>query len=213
VNGKVLKQVRLEPAKMITDTTVDIPASALPAGDAKVELRSTGGRVYYQAELKQAMVRPHFEAAAPDKGFTIERSFYLMQPTRLADGTMKLLPSERPVTSAPSGSILRCVLSVKNSKDRRFMQFECPMPSNLHIAEREDPLEGENWSFWWAQTVIRSDRIEFFCDYLREKSETIAFMVRAESPGVASALPATAMNMYDPTDRTSSADTTFEVTR
>ncbi|MHB8635690.1 MAG: MG2 domain-containing protein [Fimbriimonadaceae bacterium] len=217
VNGKVVRTVALDPKRAEdSDVTVDLPIEVLPVGTLTVQLRrhgASGGRVYYCGVLTQMVTAPSFEASSSDPGFTVSRKFYVLEPKQLSDGSLKLLPSSTPVNRVPSGSIVQCVVTIASSRPRNFIQVECPTPSNCHVTEREDPLEGEDWAWWWCSTVIRDDKIAFFARTLPAGVKNIRYTMRAESPGDGSALPIVAVNMYDPTERASSADADLEVVR
>jgi len=188
----------------------------LPVGELTVELRrhgEAGGRVYYGGQLSQMVTAPKFEASSSDPGFSVSRKFFVLEARQLVDGTLKLLPSSTPVDRAPSGSIVQCEITITTDRDRRFIQVECPTPSNCHVTEREDPLEGEEWTWWWSGTVIRDDKIAFFAGFLPRGTQRIAYTMRAEAPGSGSALPIIAVNMYDPTEHASSAENPMEVVR
>jgi len=213
INGRPWKRVTLDPSAATPEVTLEIPRSELPVGSSRVGLQTNGdGTCYYTAELRQFDVRPEFVAESPVPGLTIERKVYRLESRRLESGTMRLLPSARPVDEARPGDILRVELTIQTDMPREFLLIEEPTPSNCRVMEREEIGEYEEWSYWWSRTVVRDDRVAFFARSMPAGTHKIQYQMRAEGPGVGSSLPAVLANMYDPGQRASSAETRLKVT-
>jgi hypothetical protein len=197
------------------ETTFNVPIGQLPAGKFKVELRpqASPARIVYAAQMSQVAVGQGLSAHSSDPDLSVTREYYTMHPERMLNGSLGMVRSKTAATQVPTGTIVMCKLTINCKKDGEFMELESPTPTNCHVTDREDPMEGEEWSDWWSQTVIRSDRIAFFARYLKAGSNEIIYRMRAESIGTSTAMPVTVQNMYDPTDRATSDATTLEVTK
>lgn len=216
VNGRVTRTVHLDPRKLDqTDATISLPTASLPVGPVSIELKrhETTGRLYYGATFTQVETAAKFAPTTSEDGFSVSRRFFVLEPRPIEDGSLRLLPSAQPVERAPTGSIVQCEITVNSNRPRDFIEIECPTPSNCHITDREDPGDGETWSWWYSGTVIRDDRIAFFAQSLPKGVSVIKFLMRAEAPGAGSALPVTAVNMYDPAERATSSDNPLGVVR
>jgi uncharacterized protein YfaS (alpha-2-macroglobulin family) len=91
------------------------------------------------------------------------------------------------------------------------MMVEDPIPSGCRITEREYLSEGEMWSYWWSQTVVRDDRAAFFIRYMPAGVQKLSYTMRAEQVGLGHALPPYVTNMYDPEQMASGGETLLKV--
>jgi uncharacterized protein YfaS (alpha-2-macroglobulin family) len=213
VNGKLVKTVHVGPAEVVSpDFNVVVPIKDLQASNS-VEIKSSNGtRCFASLSLRQVDTSLPLSAKTSDK-LSIERKYYVMEARPLEDGTLQLLPSKKPIEKAKSGDIIRVELTIDNPRDREFIMIEDPTPSNCRVTEREVLGEYEEWMNWWSQTVVRDDRTAFFSRFLNHGVTTLTYSMRAERIGVSRSLPATIMNMYDPSQVASSSETAIEVTR
>jgi hypothetical protein len=213
VNGRPIRTLRIDKDTLTApDFQFDLPVNALRPGDNRVEFRKAGGGVcYYSINTRQTVVQDRVGPLVSGPGWSVERRFYLLSAQRLEDGTLRMLPSEQPVGQARRGDILRCEVVVKTDRPRQFVMVEAPIPSNVHVTEREDPGEYEEWYWWFDKIVVRDNRVAFFSRELEIGEHRFTFNCQAEGIGKAAALPANAFNMYDPTDRASSGSLSLEV--
>jgi uncharacterized protein YfaS (alpha-2-macroglobulin family) len=100
------------------------------------------------------------------------------------------------------------VVTITSDRPLEYVLVEVPTPSNLRVVENDSP---EEWSWWYSDMQVLDDKIAFFMRYVPQGTSTIEYHVRAEAPGIASALPATAYAMYNDTRRGSSAALQLEV--
>lgn len=213
VNGKPVRTVQLNP-KVLNDRnwTVSVPRKDLGAGDVKIQIHSSGpGRCYYSAQMRSLDVDSLLRPESSDPAISVERAYYKLEPRRLMNGTMKLMPSEKPVDSFQSGDLIRVELTFKVKEFRQFVLIDEPVPSSCHVQERDEIGPYENWGYWWSRTVIRDDRLAFFCTELPIGENKIAYTLRAEQSGKVRVLPTTVGNMYDPSHTVSTAENTIEV--
>ncbi|HSI73964.1 MAG TPA: hypothetical protein VK934_12375, partial [Fimbriimonas sp.] len=191
---------------------IKLPIKQLKPGENTVKIETSGGRAYYTVQLQQFDTAADM-AAQPGKGLSVERQYYLLEPQRLENGDMRLMPSKQEITQIKSGELVRVVLKIKSDRPRQYMMLEDPLPSNCRAMERGELESGEEWGWWWSKTVLRDDRITFFATYLEKGDNEIAYTMRAESPGTGIGLPSRLENMYDPSQSATGAVSRLEVTR
>ncbi|RYG43113.1 hypothetical protein EON79_17615, partial [bacterium] len=213
VNGRERGTIALDP-KVLDDPSriLTIPRSELGEGAVSVEIRKSGeGRCYYSLAYSGLEVAKPLGAAATDKGLDVVRRVYKLEPQRLENGEMRLLPSKEPVTSFENGDLVRVELTINSDVPREFVMGEEPTPSSCRVNERTElnPYEEKTW--WWSRTVVRDDRLAFFARDLPKGESKITYNMRAEQAGTASALPARIENMYDPGRWASTAETMIQV--
>ena len=211
LNGKTLKSFSIKSGVESALMQVQVPVIDLRPGENRVEIRSTGkSGILYTAQTKQC-IRSESLAAMPAGGLSVSRSYYRLESRRMEDGTQRLLPSEKPVTTVNSGDVIQCRLTITSDQDREFMLIEDRTPSNVRITEREDPGLDDSWDYWWSRTVVLDDRAAFFSRRIPKGTSKITYMFRAEGSGTSQALPALVSNMYDPSRRASSAENLLTV--
>jgi uncharacterized protein YfaS (alpha-2-macroglobulin family) len=191
------------------DKVYKVPISQLKVGQNEVHFNG-GPTAFYAVTLKQYVAEPQLEAV-PAKGFTVERNYYKLESQRMEDGTLKMMPSHQPVTDYHSGDILQCQVRIHSDFGRSYILVEIPTPSGCHVTDREEPDEGESWSFWWSRTVILDDKVAMFATSMPSGDNMMTFNLRAENPGSCRALPTTAYNMYDASDGASSSEVALQV--
>ncbi|HWD40357.1 MAG TPA: MG2 domain-containing protein [Fimbriimonas sp.] len=212
LNGQELKRITVDPSKADSpDLTLRVPVAQLRDGPNRLELVSPNGKPYYAAELRQYDVRGHIPQILEDKQFSVQRNYYRMEARQQDDGTLKLLPSKDPITTARPGDVVRCVLKVYCAAPVNFLMIEDPIPSNCRVTDREDPDEGQDWTFWWSSIVIRDDRVSLFARQMPSGMHVLEYTMRVEGPGKAAALPTYVEDMYDPNINTSGGETDLEV--
>lgn len=211
VNGQERGSFTLDPRSDEPAKTVEIPRKEL-GEEMKIEIRATG-KVYRTVALSGFEVTPKLEAKATDRGLTVDRKTYLMEARRVSNGEMRLLPSEKPITSFKNGDVVRVELTIRSDVPREFVLVEEPTPSSCRVTERTELEEFDQKDWWWSRTLILDDHLAFFARNLPKGESKIVYHMRAEAAGQATALPAHAANMYDPGRWASTAETRVEVAK
>jgi len=212
LNGQPFKSVAVSPASISNSLKVDIPFTELRAGDNRIDIRVNGqGNCYYSIESSQVANTGELAQTLTGEDLRIKRTYHRLQPRRLDDGTMRLLPSKEAIDEIDAGDLIRVVLTIESKKDREFMMIEDPVPSGCEITERKNP--DDEWDRWWSRTDIRDNRIVFFARSLPKGTNIIEYTMRAELPSRARAMPTTLSNMYDPDVRASTGEQRLEVAR
>jgi alpha-2-macroglobulin len=210
VNGALESTLRLGRAAD-PSLTVEIPMGRLRNGTNRVEFRGPGsGSVYYSAELRQSVVSDQLARLVNGSGLNVGREYRLMAPRRMEDGTIRFRPSPQPVQSVRSGQVVQCEIVVETKERREFLMIEDPVPSNLQVMASSDSIV-HDWNSIWSRMIVRDDRVAFFVRELPAGRHVFRYTMRAENPGVASALPGVVYNMYEPEVRGSGSATRIEV--
>lgn len=214
VNGGTPRTFHFDPANQFNSVLkVTIPVSELKPGTNKVEFRRTGpeGLCYYGAELKQIELADKLLPIQTNSGLTVSRNYYLLAPQRMESGSLELRPLKQATQDVKSGDLVRVELLISSDVDREYIMIEDPIPSGCRITEREYVDENEEWTNWWAQTIVRDDRAAFFVRYMRKGVQKLTYTVRAEQIGLGHALPTSVSNMYDPTQSASGGENLLQV--
>jgi uncharacterized protein YfaS (alpha-2-macroglobulin family) len=213
VNGKEVRQITFDRESLFRpDLQVTVPMADLIVGKNEIKIAQSGQAVcYYAADLKQVIPDSQLGTLVGSSDLQVERAYYRMQAIRKEDGSMRFEASDRPVDRVESGDVIKVVLKVKSGKDREFVLLEDPVPSNCRVTERDEIFDDEQWGWWWARTVILDDRVSFFARTLKNGESEFSYIMRAESPGKANALPSRIGNMYDPDDYASNKEQNLEV--
>lgn len=181
---------------------VEIPMRLLHRGENRIEFAKAGeGACFYSAELTQTVVEPNMAPFSNLSGVKIERSYHRLVQERLETGRMRLVPSKDPLDRFEPGELVRVVLKITTDRPMQYLQIEDPVPSNCRVVEREDLDIGDDWAFWWNGLVLRDDRVSYFANHLYKGTFELSYTMRAEQPGVSSALPASVYEMYEPSSR------------
>ncbi|MEO8383364.1 MAG: alpha-2-macroglobulin family protein [Acidobacteriota bacterium] len=173
-----------------------------PAGQQLplVFTREGVGTLFYSMRLRYARDVMHLEAM--ERGFHIERSYALQGQTT-------------PATSFKAGDLIEVTLHVRNTKERRYVAVNDPIPAGTEPVEawfnttslalvqaQNAPVEGSWWQWWqrggWDHTERHDDRVNVFATRLGEGDHTFTYLVRATTAGTFVAAPSYIEEMYEP---------------
>ena len=177
--------------------------------------REGTGTLYYMMRLRYASADRNL--GPMNQGFEIKRSY-------VAEGT----PGE--LTSFKAGDLIRVTLTVRNTKERRFVAVTDPIPAGTEpvdsafattateISERPyNQRPGWAWAWWerggWDHEERHDDRIEVFATRLEEGEHTYSYLIRATTAGTFLTAPAHAEEMYEPEVFGRTGTVSVEVTR
>ncbi len=213
LNGASVQSIELSDAALqMSGLKVDVPIKGLKKGANNIEiLKNTPGTAYYSATFEQTVQRKQLGEVLSSSELRIKREYFLMEVQTLDDGKKKFLPSKKPVTEFNKGDVLKCVVTITSNKEREYMIVEDPLPAGFKVTEDVfyDPYE--DWNYEFNAMDIRDDRVATFIRQLSTGETQISYMMRAESPGKATALPTVTYNMYDTKDRASAGEMSLEI--
>jgi uncharacterized protein YfaS (alpha-2-macroglobulin family) len=187
--------------------TSDIPTQTLlqtaPAGQ-RVDLtfnREGTGTLFYMTRLRYAVDRLFQEGL--NQGFLIERQY-------TSRGT------DKPVTSYKAGDLVTVTLSIRTTKERRWVAVTDPLPAGFEPVESmfattttelaEEQSRGgqpSDWMSWFRRGGFdhverHDDRVNVFATRLSEGGHVYSYVARATTSGTFRTAPAHVEEMYQP---------------
>lgn len=185
------------------------PVSRFKSGENILTLKVTGsGQPWYTFKSEQVPYQKEIGVLKNSSGLTIEREYYPLIVRRLEDGSRQLSPGDDPVSTFTSGQNLRVVVKIEALTAAEFVMIEVPTPSNFRVTENGQP---ETWSWWWSKTDILDQKVVFFARSMSPGTHVVEYNIRAEAPGIATALPSRVYEMYNPDREGASNSLRFEV--
>jgi alpha-2-macroglobulin len=190
--------------------TLDIPSSDLQAGINKLSVTSDTNVTY---SLDAQFTREPDELKADSsKGIKVTRKYEKL--SAVWDAENKRYTYERePLSKAGKlqpvtvGDLVLVTLTVNSKDPARYVMISDPLPAGLKaldersltIAGLQDATDGfEEWRFWYSGREFRDDRVDLYAYYLDKSTQVMRYVLRAQTPGVFTALPTHAFLMYDP---------------
>jgi uncharacterized protein YfaS (alpha-2-macroglobulin family) len=193
--------------------THDVPMAKLSSGPVTLEKQGIG-TLFYLMRLRYTA--PSLMNEPRTQGFTLERRYAV-------DGT------KTPVTSFKAGDLIRVTLTIRNTKERRFVAVTDPIPagtepveswfattaSDLADSQRKSEQQSSN-GMWWQRGGFdhierHDDRVDLFATRLGEGAHEFSYLVRATTAGTFNAAPLRAEEMYSPEIFGRTASTVVEV--
>ncbi len=190
--------------------TLDIPSSDLQAGINKLTVTSDTNVTY---SLDAQFTREPDELKADSsKGIKVTRKYEKLSAVWDAENKRYTYQREslskagklQPVTV---GDLVLVTLTVNSKDPARYVMISDPLPAGLKaldersltIAGLQDGTDGfEEWRYWYSGREFRDDRVDLYAYYLDKDTQVMRYVLRAQTPGVFTALPTHAFLMYDP---------------
>ncbi|THF88616.1 hypothetical protein E7T09_05355 [Deinococcus sp. KSM4-11] len=208
VDGKSLQTVQLgTPA----GATLAVPSAQLSAGTHTISLKGAPAGLTYSGQLRYSR-EPATLNAITGRGITLGRTYERLTPQwdaenkRYTYARTPLLKGGQfqPVTV---GDLVLVTLSVKPDQTARYLLVSDPIPAGMKALDERsltiaglkerDGYDWDTWDYWYAGRDLLDDRVDLYADYL-EGRQTMTYVLRAQTPGTFTALPAHAFLMYDP---------------
>lgn len=209
INGKTVATTHLGSGSVLNpEFQVTVSSRELRKGRNDLQIRKTGeGNLYYTTHFTQWAARDSIPATVTGAGVTVSRA-YFKPPARYYQSSGTGLGS--PVRSCRPGDILLVRLTVTNRSPLRQCMIEDFVPAGCEIIDKGEMNIWE-WSYWWVGQDIRDERISFYADELSAGKHVIEYQMRAGFEGTYHALPAQIFAMYEPSIRSTSAETEFTI--
>jgi len=174
----------------------------------------TAGTLFYTARLEYAA-----DALAPsamDQGFRIERSY------AAATATGEAAASDAPAPAAPTsfkaGDLVRVTLTLRLTKERRYVAVTDPLPAGFEPVEswfattasdlskaqdeQDTSSDDDGWAFWrrggFDRVERHDDRVLLFATRLAEGEHAFTYVARATTSGTFRTAPTHVEEMYEP---------------
>ncbi len=181
------------------------------------------GTLFYTARLKYAVDALVQEGM--DQGFRIERAY----APAIATGEAAEGAGTAP-TSFKAGDLVRVTLTLRLTKERRYVAVTDPLPAgfepvetwfattatDLAKAQDEQDSRGDDWAFWtrggFDRVERHDDRVLLFATRLSEGEHSFTYVARATTSGTFRTAPTHVEEMYEPEvfGRTPSAQVTVQ---
>jgi len=207
-DGKLQKAVEVTAQNLFAfDNKFVLEGNAVEAGKHQVELRKKGtGALYFNGYLTNFTTEDFITKAGLE--IKVNRKYYKLNP---ADKTTQVAGSrgqavdqkvekyerqELPnLSELKSGDLVEIELEIDSKNDYEYLIFEDMKPAGFEPVDLRSGYTGNDLG---AYVEFRDNRVVFFARMLARGKHSVAYRMRAETPGKFSALPTRAAAMYAP---------------
>ncbi len=216
IDGKAVKEVKIDKTNLFSfDNKVVLEGEKVTTGEHKIEIRRKGkGPVYFNAYLTNFTLEDPIAKAGLE--IKVQRKFYRLievDKTVKVEGArgqavdQKVQKYQRvPIlgpfdpqwtTQGPlkSGQLIEVELEIESKNDYEYVVFEDLKAAGCEAVEVRS---GYNANDLGAYMELRDERVTFFVRQLARGQHSVSYRLRAEIPGLFSALPTKASAMYAP---------------
>ncbi|MBR0236547.1 MAG: alpha-2-macroglobulin [Thermoguttaceae bacterium] len=209
LDGKTVKTVKIDKENLFSfDGTFVLEGEEITEGKHTLELKRTGsGPLYFNAYVNYFTLEDFIPASGLE--IKVQRKYYKLvrdeSATENAVGSHgqavevkidKYVRQELKVGDVvKSGDIILVDLTLESKNDYEYLVFEDKKPAGF---EPMDVRSGYNGNEIGAYVEFRDQKVSFFCRTLARGKCSVSYKLKAETPGVVSALPATGEAMYAP---------------
>ena len=208
LNGKNVKDVEINESNLFTfDNALVLEGPRVEAGAHKIEFRRKGkGPLYFNTYLTNFTLEDHIAKAGLE--IKVDRKYYKLkrvEAVQKAAGErgqvldQKVEKYERiPLANQgqlTSGDLVEIELEIESKNDYEYIVFEDMKAAGF---EPVDVRSGYSRNALNAYMELRDERVCFFVRALPRGRHSVSYRMRAEIPGLFSALPTRASAMYAP---------------
>lgn len=223
MDGKSLRKISINRENLFSfDGSVVLSGEAVTTGKHDVELRRTGkGTLYANAYLEVFTLEDKLRAAGLEVKVSrhISKLIELEKETEVPDSTGLIAKQKverfrrEPLedgAKVSSGDRIEVELVLESKNDYEYLIFSDSKAAGF---EALDALSGyvSGSGGFSAYMEPRDQTVDFFIRALPRGTSTVRYQLRAETPGIYKALPATAEAMYAPELRGNSEDIKLEI--
>jgi uncharacterized protein YfaS (alpha-2-macroglobulin family) len=207
-DGKLKNTVAINKDNLFNfDHSFVLKGNAVTTGAHKIELRKTGqGSLYYNAYLSYFTKEDYIVKAGLNLKAT--RKIYSL----IKDDSKKLMPNKlggiveqktdkmvkvelAKNATVKSGDLLEVEIIVESKNQYEYICIEDPKASGFEVV---NVRSGYNGNALGAYVEYKNEKVVMFVRVLSQGSFSVSYKVRAEIPGVFSALPTKIYAMYAP---------------
>jgi uncharacterized protein YfaS (alpha-2-macroglobulin family) len=208
VDGKKAKETKITAENLFTfDNKLVVEGAAVHSGTYKIELKKKGaGPLYFNGYLTNFTLEDHITKAGLE--IKVERKYYKLVR---ADKSIKVAGSRgqavdqkvekynrvplENLATVKSGDLIEIELEIESKNDYEYVIFEDMKAAGCEPFDVRSGYGGKGLS---AYMELRDNRVALFLRQLARGKHSIAYKMRAETPGKFSALPTRAYAMYAP---------------
>ena len=207
-DGKQQKAVEITPQTVFSfDNKFVIEGDAIAAGKHQVTLKKQGaGPLYYNGYLATFTLEDFITKAGLE--IKVQRKYYrLVSADKSVDAAgsrgqvvrQKVEKYDRQelenLAAIKSGDLVEIELEIESKNDYEYLVFEDMKPAGFEAVDQRSGYTGNDLG---AYVEYRDNRVVFFARSLARGRHSVAYRMRAETPGRFSALPTRAWAMYAP---------------
>ncbi|MFT5127419.1 MAG: hypothetical protein ACI8W8_001022 [Rhodothermales bacterium] len=205
VDGKRLKSERITSANLFSfDNKLVLSGDAVTAGEHKIEVRRKGtGPVYFNSYLTNFTLEDDIKRAGLE--IKVNRKIYKLErreaSTKVASSTGAVIDQRvekydrkelANLAEVTSGDLIEVELIIESKNDYEYVIIEDMKAAGF------EPVDVRSGHVLGAYREFRDERVAFFLRRLARGKHGQSYRLRAEIPGVFSALPTKAYAMYAP---------------
>ncbi len=208
LDGKKHKEVKIDQTNLFSfDNKFVLFGDAVESGKHALEIKRQGtGPVYFNAYLSYFTTEDFITRAGLE--VRVNRKYYKLTriPTTIKVPGARSQALDQKVekyqrtelanlANLKSGDLVEIDLEIDSKNDYEYLVFEDPKAAGFEPVEVRSGYTRDGLS---AYMEMRDDKVCFFVRQLPRGKSSIAYRMRAEIPGVFSALPTRAYAMYAP---------------
>jgi len=208
LDGKKQKEVKIDATNLFTfDNKFVLFGDAVESGQHKLEIKRQGtGPVYFNAYLTNFTLEDFITRAGLE--VRVNRKYYKL--TRV-DAKIKVPGSRNQaldqkvekyqrtelanLATLKSGDLVEIELEIDSKNDYEYLIFEDPKAAGFEPVEVRSGYTRDGMG---AYMEMRDEKVCFFVRQLPRGKSSLSYRMRAEIPGMFSALPTRASAMYAP---------------
>jgi uncharacterized protein YfaS (alpha-2-macroglobulin family) len=221
IDGKVIKEIKLSPENLFSfDHKVTLQGAELSAGKHQIEFVKTGSSpLYYNAYLTNFTLEDPITKAGLE--VKVDRNYFRLtrndEKTVVAGargqvveiGTDKYFREQvTNQTNLKSEDLIEVELVIDSKNNYEYLMFEDFKPAGFEPVEVRSGYTGNTLG---AYVEWRDNRTTLFVRELPQGKSSVTYRMRAEIPGIFSALPAKATAMYAPELRGNSDESNVRI--
>lgn len=203
LNGKLIKEVSFTKDDVDKEgKEIKISGGEIASGKNEIKFEKEGdGRLYYAAYLKFYSKEENVKSS--NSGFKVSRTYQLISEE-----------GGKPVnkwTTLKSGDRILVTLTLTADSQGQYVLIEDPKPAGCEIIDTDKEPEGiyekrkvaqpyyyGYWNYWFSHKEVRDEKIAYFATNFYSGTQTIMYVMRAETPGTFHTMPTRVSLMYAP---------------
>ena len=220
-DGKLQKAVEITPKVLFQfDNALVLEGPSVTSGKHTVELKKKGaGPLYYNGymsnfTLEDFITKAGLEIKVQRKVYKLVKAAKSVQAAgargQVVDQKVEKFDRQELANLATlkSGDLVEIELEIDSKNDYEYLVFEDMKAAGFEPVDQQSGYTGNDMG---AYVEYRDNRVAFFARTLARGKHSVAYRMRAETPGRFSALPTRAWAMYAPELKANSDEIKLQV--